>query len=443
MIDRLVPIGTATRLPSGSPAPGVARTIARACRVLSILIIAALAGCDGPTAPQGSTTGRVAGERTVEHHDVTGGHDHDHGDEHGEDAGEGGHHEHGDDVDEGGHRGHGDDADEGGHRGHGDEPTDHVTIAREVADESGIRVAPAAPGRIRNDQLVQGLLVPVEGRSARVVARFPGPVRAVRVQTGDTVRAGQVLAVVESNLSLSNYTVTAPVSGTVLSRNVAVGDLAGNAPMFEIADLSRLWVDLHLFGADGERIAAGLPVRVERLSDGEQAQTVIDRVLPGSATASQSTVARATLANDDGRWRPGAAVRARVTLAERDAEIVVPSGALQRLDGRDVVFVRVPPGTNADGVAGAGGASGANDAVAAAGAAGAGAAAGANRVAVAGTVATHVDAERYEARVVQLGARDGEHVEVLAGLLPGEAVVVAQSYLVKAELGKAGLAHEH
>ena len=91
-----------------------------------------------------------------------------------------------------------------------------------------------------------------------------------------------------------------------LARHAAVGDLASEQPLFELADLSVLWVDLHLFGADAEHITPGLPVEVTRLSDGAAVRTTLDRVLPGTATASQSTVARATLANEDGRWRPGA-----------------------------------------------------------------------------------------------------------------------------------------
>lgn len=268
-----------------------------------------------------------------------------------------------------------------------------VRIAADVADAAGIRVEPAAAAPIRREQVVQGLLVPVEGRSARVVARFPGPVRDVRVSTGDTVRAGQTLALVESNISLSNYAVSAPIGGTVLARNVAVGDLAGETPMFEIADLSKLWVDLHVFGADGDRLVAGLPVRIERLSDGVSADLAIDRVLPGAATASQSTVARAVLDNTDGRWRPGSAVRARVATAQQQVPLSVPLSALQRLEGREVVFVR--------------------------------------------------EGDEYSARPVQLGERDAERVEIRDGLHAGEWVVVAQSYLIKADIGKAGAAHEH
>ena len=268
-----------------------------------------------------------------------------------------------------------------------------TTIPAAVAKDSGIDIAPAGPGVIRDEHDVQGLLTPIEGRHARIVARFPGPVKSVRVGLGDAVRAGQTLATVESNISLSDYALTAPLAGTVLARNVAVGDLAGEQALFEIADLSALWVDLHLFGADAQHITPGLPVEVTRLSDGVSTRTTLDRVLPGTATASQSTVARATVDNADGRWRPGAAVRARVTVAELPVALMVPLAALQRFRDWDVVFVRF--------------------------------------------------GDDYEIRPLELGRRDGVNVEVLAGLKTGDPVVVAQSYLVKADIEKSGASHDH
>jgi len=104
-------------------------------------------------------------------------------------------------------------------------------------------------------------------------------------------------------------------------------------------------------------------------------------------------VARATLRNDDGLWRPGAAVKARIVVATQTAAQVVPLSALQTMDGKDVVFVR--------------------------------------------------SGDTYTARPVRLGARDAGKVEVLEGLTPGEQVVVEQSYVVKADIGKAGASHEH
>ena len=268
-----------------------------------------------------------------------------------------------------------------------------TTIAAAIASQSGIRVLPASPGIIRDEHEVQGLLTLVEGRYARVMARFPGPIRAVSVAVGDTVKAGQPLATVESNVSLSNYVVSSPLSGTVLARNANIGELAGDQPLFEIADLSTLWVDLHVFGSDATHIAAGAAVVVTRLSDDLNIATRIDRVLPSTATASQSTVARATLHNDDGHWRPGTAVRALVTVAEDQVALAVPLAALQRFRDWDVVFVR--------------------------------------------------DGDDYEIRPLQLGRRDGVNAEVLDGLKPGDPVVVEQSYLVKADIEKSGASHDH
>lgn len=270
-----------------------------------------------------------------------------------------------------------------------------TVIPAGVARASGIRTVRAEPGSIADEHEVQGLLTPVEGRLAQVTARFPGPVRALRAGIGDRVRAGQPLASIESNLSLTTYTVASPIDGVVLRRDASVGAAVGEgAALFEIADLSRLWVDLHIFGSDAGHITAGIPVTVTRMSDGVSIDTTLDRILPATATASQSTVARATIDNRDGLWRPGAAVRARIVVDRADAALAIPLTALQTDEGgRDVVYVR--------------------------------------------------RGERYEERAVALGRRDAKRVEVTAGLKPGEQVVAAQSFLVKADIGKSSAAHEH
>jgi cobalt-zinc-cadmium efflux system membrane fusion protein len=270
---------------------------------------------------------------------------------------------------------------------------DEVRIDEKTAAELGIRIAKAGAGTVRDAHEVQGLLTPIEGRHARIRARYPGPVQAVRAGVGDTVKADETLALVESNVSLTTYAVTAPFAGTILDVAVGPGDLAGDEPLFELADLSSLWVDLHLFGGDAQHITPGLPVEISRLSDGVQAITTLDRILPGTATASQSTVARATIRNSDGQWRPGAAVRARVTVHERQAALVVPVSALQTFEGETVVFTR--------------------------------------------------EGTAYQPRIVKLGERDATNAEVLEGLKPGDEVVVEQSYLIKADLEKESAAHEH
>jgi cobalt-zinc-cadmium efflux system membrane fusion protein len=152
-------------------------------------------------------------------------------------------------------------------------------------------------------------------------------------------------------------------------------------------------VDLHIFGADATHIRAGAPVEVTRLSDGVVATTRLERVLPGTATASQSTVARATIANTDGLWRPGSAVKARITVDREAVSLAVPLAALQKFRDWDVVFIRI--------------------------------------------------GDTYEVRPLELGKTDATHVQVLSGLNAGDQVVVEQSYLVKADIEKSGASHDH
>lgn len=267
-------------------------------------------------------------------------------------------------------------------------------IGAGIAAQSGIKTEPAGPGEIADEHEVQGLLTPVEGRSAVIMARFPGPIKSLHANVGDSVRAGQVMATVESNISLTNYQVKSPISGVVMSRSAAVGAVAdGGTALFEVADLSKIWVDLHVFGADAQHIKAGVPVEVTRMSDGLKTVVTLERVLPGTSTASQSAVARATIDNTDGLWRPGSAVKARITVDRSQAALIVPIAALQTFRDWDVVFIKV--------------------------------------------------GDSYEIRPVEMGRRDATHVEIISGINPGDLVVVEQSYLVKADIEKSGASHDH
>lgn len=290
----------------------------------------------------------------------------------------------------------GHDKEEGEHaEGEGEEGPAQTTIAEQVAANAGIRTARAGPGVIADEHEVQGLLTPVDGGVARVMARFPGPIRSLRANVGDRVGAGQPLATIESNLSLTTYTVSAPISGTVLSRDASIGAVASEGmALYEIVNTSELWVDLHIFGRDAQHIQPGNAVAVTHMGDGTTVHTELERILPSTATASQSTVARARIRNADGLWRPGTAVKARVTVDQAEVALAVPLSAIQS-DGEDeVVYVKQR-------------------------------------------------ADTYVTRVVRLGRRDAERVEVLEGLKAGEEIVVTQSFLIKADIEKSTAEHEH
>ncbi len=267
-----------------------------------------------------------------------------------------------------------------------------VTIAEATAREAGVVVQPAGPAVIRDVVHLVGTVTLNPDRHAHLKARFPGTVRDVRVSLGATVRRGQTLLVIESNESMREYAVTAPFDGVVLARETNVGDVTGDHALVEIADLSQVWLELHALGDSSTRIAVGQPVRVASATTQRTAESRVSAVLP-LATRGQSVVIRAKLDNARGEWRPGMTVSADVVVAQREVPLAVRESALQRFRDFTVVFAKF--------------------------------------------------GDLYEVRMVELGVRDGEHAEVLAGLDSGTTYVTEQSFLIKADIEKSAASHDH
>jgi membrane fusion protein, heavy metal efflux system len=267
-----------------------------------------------------------------------------------------------------------------------------VTIPAATAAASGVKTSTAGPATIRDVLPLMGHVAIDRSRQAQVRARFPGIVRAVPVNLGDHVRRGQTLATVEGNDSMRRYAVTAPLDGVVLARNTNVGDVAGEAPLFEIADLSSVWIELNAVGRDADRLRPGQTVSVRPASGGEALATRIDALVPVTH-AGMSVVARAQIPNRNSAWRPGMAVVGEVTVAQRDVPLAVKISGLQRFRDFTVVFAKV--------------------------------------------------GDTYEVRMLELGDRDDTSVEVLGGLKPGTAYVSEQSFLIRADIEKSGASHDH
>jgi cobalt-zinc-cadmium efflux system membrane fusion protein len=282
---------------------------------------------------------------------------------------------------------------------HGDEHDhaaglpDHVAITPDAARAAGVVTATAGPGRIAETATVMGSIVLDPAGHARTNARFPGLIREVRKQIGDRVNAGEALALVESNESLQSYQVKSPIDGVVIARNKNVGETTGDEPLFEVANLAKVWSELHVFPRDIGRIKVGQRVRLATADGLVAGEGEIGALLPVTEASSQSVLARVALDNADGRWRPGTAVRGRVILGEHAAAVVVAADAIQLIEGTPMVFV-----------AGNG---------------------------------------EFEARQVLLGRRDEDAVEVLEGVYDGETYAAKNSFLFKAEIGKESAEHEH
>lgn len=282
-----------------------------------------------------------------------------------------------------------------------DAETDHdpvgvpprIRLSPEQLEAAGIAIARAGPVVIHETLPLYGVIAPNAERVRDVGARFPGVIRSVAKQIGDPVRAGETLATIESNESLQTYAVTAPLAGVVTARHANPGEQTGDKVLFTIADLSTVWVELALFPRDITKVRVGQTTQIQSTDTGQRADGKIIYVAPFGSSSSQTLSARVLLDNAERRWAPGLYVSAAVTLREAQVPLAVSNEALQTLQGSQGVFV--------------------------------------------------LGDEGFEPRPVRTGRADGEWSEVLEGLAPGERYATANSFILKAELGKGEAGHEH
>lgn len=273
-------------------------------------------------------------------------------------------------------------------------PEMQTTIASDIAERSGVVVETAGPAAMTETLSVYGSVKLNANKVARAVPRFGGIVREARKALGETVAAGETVAVVETNQSLAIIEVKAPIAGIIVDRDVNAGETVGDgAALYTIADLSDVWIDLNVPKRDQARVKVGQSAVIHADDGGPDAVGTIAWISPVSSPEAQTLIARIVLNNPDQRWRPGLYVKAAITLAEETVPVAVKESALQSLFDFTVVFSQ------------------------------------------------HGDV--YQARPLEVGRRGGGLVEVVKGLSAGERYVTENSFLIKADIGKAGASHDH
>lgn len=266
-------------------------------------------------------------------------------------------------------------------------------IAENMAVEMGIQTEAVGPVMLTETRTLAGRVQTNPNRLSRVRPRFPGIVKEIRYELGDVVSAGDILAAMQSNESLQEYQLKAPIDGLIIKRDAQVGEATASEPLFIIADLSEVWVELDVFIRDLEYISKGMPVTIETLDGSYQTAASIDWISPLTAHASQSVRARVTVPNKDGRLRPGQFVRGHVTVAENQVPLAVRQSAIQQFRDFQVVFACFD--------------------------------------------------DVYEVRMLELGRENRDWVEVLGGIETGTQYVIENSYLIKADIEKSGAGHDH
>lgn len=202
----------------------------------------------------------------------------------------------------------------------------------------------------------------------------------------------------------TKYTVTSPIAGRVVEREVTLGELVGpereRKSLVRVANLNPIWVVVDVPEAQLGAAPVGSKAKVEVPAIGQTFDGTVTYVAPELDESTRTARARVEVANEPPKLLPG--MFARVEISDgADAEsaepvIAVRDEAVQTVEGEPSVFVPVEGEPNT-----------------------------------------------FARRAVGVGPAVGGMVPVYAGLKEGERYVVSGSFVLKAELGKAGAAHQH
>ncbi len=261
-----------------------------------------------------------------------------------------------------------------------------------VAEALGIETDIAGPAVIEETIPVYGRIVANSDGVSNVTARFDGKIETVAVALGDYVNAGDTLATIESNQSLTSSELLAPISGLITARNASGGESTAGRVLFTITDTSTVWADLAVFPSDLPRISVGQGVYINTPLTDTSITGTIARILPETAS-NQAVTARVVLNNPDGVLRAGTWVQAEIKIAEHAVPLAVRREGLQAFRDFTVVYAQI--------------------------------------------------GDQYEVRMLDLGRQSAEWVEVLGGLDPGTRYVTENSYILKADVEKDGASHDH
>jgi cobalt-zinc-cadmium efflux system membrane fusion protein len=214
----------------------------------------------------------------------------------------------------------------------------------------------------------------------------------------DQPAVAQLVSTKEIN---AKYVIHAPIDGRVIERAITLGELVGpdREKLLVIADLSTIWVLADVPEARLTQLSEGAAAHITVTAGGSHAfPGTVAYISPELDPATRTARVRIAVPNPDMRLRPGmyAEVEIATDAAGGEPIVAVPEDAIHTVEGEPAIFVPVEDEPNT-----------------------------------------------FARRAVTVGRPVGGWVPVLNGLKDGEPYVARGSFILKAELGKAGAAHEH
>lgn len=195
----------------------------------------------------------------------------------------------------------------------------------------------------------------------------------------------------QNDETFSLYEVRSPIKGTVIKRQITHGEyLEGLKPIFEIADLSKVLVEIGVYPKDVHKVQKGHTASFE--CPPYEAEGTITFVSPLIDEDTITATALAELENKQNIWKPGTFVTVKIRHNEIPVPVAVAKEAIQYIDEQPVVFVQ--------------------------------------------------NKEGFVKTPVTLGRHDDHNVEISEGLEPGVPYAATNVFLLKADLGKDSIEHE-
>lgn len=196
----------------------------------------------------------------------------------------------------------------------------------------------------------------------------------------------QIKALAKSGEAKRTLTFRSPVSGIVTEKKAVQGvRLMPGEVLFQIADLSTVWVQADVFEQDIAAVNVGQKAKIRiNAYPGEVFEGRIAYVYPTLNPGTRTVPVRIELNNPKGRLKPAMFAEVDIPVSGKAPVLTVPTSAVIDSGSRQVVIVQLAEG-------------------------------------------------RFEPREVKLGNRGSDFVQVIEGVKEGEAVVVAANFLIDAE----------